>query len=494
MNSNFQLIDTGWDNVIREAASLRCKELRVISPFIKLRAARRLLEYEQPELIQVITRFHPGEMCAGVSDPEALRLLLECGAKIRGIRGLHAKVYLFGQQRAVVTSANLTEAALLRNHEFGFVSGETTIIHRCREYFDQLWQRAGSNLDFARLEEWEGKITAAKLAGNPPSAHLGLQDEGVDAGASYTAPVFVASPPNDAPQAFVKFFGQGNDRARWDMEVLDEVDESGSHWACAYPANKRPRSVQDGDVMFMGRLVENPHDIVIYGHAVGLRHVDDRDVATPEEIVHRTWKKDWPAYVRVHSAELIAGTLKNGISLSALMDEMKSDAFISTQRNARAQNGGNINPRLALMQKAHVQLTKEAFVWLAAKLQACFEQHGKLTPSELETLDWPEIALNDLEDYITWSVHIEGRKENTAKEYAQFLRRCAKHYPVVISKRTVPSEAAANEIVARVMKIVVEKGRWADGTFNELDVTQNLRPALRAYGRFSAIEPMAAGR
>jgi phosphatidylserine/phosphatidylglycerophosphate/cardiolipin synthase-like enzyme len=37
----------------------------------------------------------------------------------RGIRHLHSKLYLVGDRRAVVTSANLTTGALDRNEEFG---------------------------------------------------------------------------------------------------------------------------------------------------------------------------------------------------------------------------------------------------------------------------------------------------------------------------------------------------------------------------------------
>jgi hypothetical protein len=485
MNPSFQLIDRGWDKVIGDGAALKCKELLLVSPFIKLKAVKRLLTSKTPELIRVITRFHPGEMCLGVNDTEALRLLLECGAKIRGIRGLHAKVYLFGDQRAVVTSANITEAAFLRNHEFGFVSSEGPIIKRCREYFDQLWQRAGCDLDLARLETWEKKIAAIRLAGTPPLPTAGLKDEGAEAGLLPPAAILFSEAPGDAPNAYVKFFGQGHDRAGHDFPVLDEVDSSQSHWACTYPANKRPRSVQDGDVMFMARLVENPHDVIIYGRAIGLRHVDGRDDATASEIAKRSWKKDWPAYVRVHSAEFVSGILENGVSLSLLMDDLRSDAFASTQRNARAKTGENTDPRRALMQKAHVQLTQQAFAWLEQRLQKAFDTHGKLAPAELAALDWPSIETTTLDSYVTWLMSEEGLKENTAKEYANFLKRCIRHYAEVISLSTVPNEATANQMISRIMDVVQKRGRWTNGAFNERDITQNVRPALRAYGRFS---------
>lgn len=388
MNPTFQLVDSGWDKVIHDAAKSDRTELRVVCPFIKVRAAKRLLAGKRPETIQVITRFHPGDMCDGVSDTEALRLLLENGAKIRGVRNLHAKLYIFGDQRAIVTSANLTEAALLRNHEFGFVSSEPGIIARCREYFDQLWEKAGSDLDRVRLEEWERRIEAVQAAGCGYAASVNLGDEGADAGIT-TVPVTVSEPRvADAPQSFVKFFGHSGDRAPRELPNLAAVDRSACHWACNYPTSKRPRSVEDGAVMFMARLTEKPNDITVFGRAIAMRHKKGRDEASEEELLRRPWKSKWRMYVRVHHPEFVAGTLANGISLNELMDTLGADSFVSTQRNARTGTG-NTNPRYAFLQQPAVQLTKEAFAWLNEQLELAFLTHGKLPDADLAGLDWP---------------------------------------------------------------------------------------------------------
>jgi hypothetical protein len=386
--SNFELIDKGWDKVIKDAVAEKCTEVRVICPFIKMRAARRLWAAKCPELIQVITRFNQAEMCDGVSDTEALRLLLESGAKVRGVRNLHSKLYLFGERRVIVTSANLTEAALLRNHEFGFVSNDTTIIKRCREYFDALWKRSGSDLTLTRLEEWEKRIAKVQAAGARPSARRGLSDEGANAG--FGTEVIVVPPRvAEAPQAFIKFFGHHANRLSRDFPVLKEVEGSGCHWACTYPKTKRPRQVRDGAVMFMGRLVENPQDTIIYGRAIALAHVPGRDEASPAEIKKRGWKQKWSLYVRVHDAEFLARELGNGISMREMMGDLGSDSFVSTQTNAR-NGSGNTDPRRACRQQASVYLTDKAFAWINQRLEKAFTAYGKLTPAELEQLDWPE--------------------------------------------------------------------------------------------------------
>lgn len=488
MNPSFQLIDSGWDQVIGDAVATECAVLRVVCPFIKERTVRRLLASRRPELIQVITRFHLGEMCDGVNDTAALRLLLEHGAQVRGIKGLHAKLYLFGAERVIVTSANLTEAALLRNHEFGFVSTQPEVIQHCREYFETLWKRAGHDLDLARLEGWESKIKAVQVTGSRPSHHASLEDEGtatmVETSFGFAPSVAYPTSQTEAQQAFVKFFGLGDDRIEWTRPVLEEVKDVGCHWACTYPASKRPRSVSDGAVMFMAHFVENPHDTLIYGRATAMRHVDKRDVASQEEIDARSLKADWPMYVRVHGAEFVAGIVGNGIRLSELIDALGTDAFASTQRNARA-GSGNLNPRASLRQQPAVALTQEAYHWLNERMEAAFALHGKLTRAELESLDWPDLPLLRFEAYQDWLQKTEGLKPNTAREYAYFLTRCSTHYDVAINETAVPDEETANRILEQIRQVVGERGRWADGTFDERDVRQNLSPALRAFGRYS---------
>ena len=116
-----RLVDSGWSQEIAEALNEDASELRIISPFIKVVALQRLLS-ARPKSVKAITRFNLADFSEGVSDIAALRRLLAYGGSVRGVKNLHAKMYLFGSKRAIVTSANLTEAALNRNHEFGLIS------------------------------------------------------------------------------------------------------------------------------------------------------------------------------------------------------------------------------------------------------------------------------------------------------------------------------------------------------------------------------------
>ncbi len=384
-----RLVDSGWGHELTDALRIDSSELRIICPFIKVGALERLLVH-RPKRLQVITRFNLADFADGVSDIAALRAVLEAGGTVRGIKNLHAKLYLFGSSRVIVTSANLTRAALDRNPEFGIVSQEPTSIATCRAYFDNLWERGRTDLSRDQLNAWDETVTRNRASARPFSRRAGLGDFGADAGISKPSSIVLPAIVADARQAFVKFLGEGDNRVPSTFETIEEIKRAGCHWAVAYPASKRPSGVKDDAVIFIGRLTQEPNDIRIFGRAIGIKHEPRRDDATAEDIAIRPWKATWPRYIRVHHAEFVAGTMANGISLNELMDALGADSFLPTQRNATRRKG-NTDPRRAYRQQAAVELSKQGLAWLSDCLQAAFDEHGKVAQDILDKLDWPTL-------------------------------------------------------------------------------------------------------
>ena len=388
----FRLVDQGWDSEFIAGLRHDSGELRIVCPFIKARALARIL-IPRPDSLQVITRFNLADFAEGVSDIGALRLLLDAGAAVRGIRNLHAKLYLFGTSRAIVTSANLTGAGLSANREFGLVTEDRAAIERCLAYFENLWPLAGPDLERLQLDRWDVTLADHLASGGLPVPSTGLGDFGAVAGFE---PTLVSATPqafSDPPQAFVKFGGQGNDRVPLDCPTTEEIKRGGCHWALAYPTagRRRPTGVQEGAVMFISRLVKGP-DIRIFGRAIALKHQEGRDDATQADIQLRPWKNRWSRYIRIHNAEFVAGTMANGVALSELMDTLGRNSFATTQLNA-TRGYGNTNPRRSFMQQPAVRLSRDGFEWLSARLQNAFDVHGRVPSQVLRELDWPEVPV-----------------------------------------------------------------------------------------------------
>jgi hypothetical protein len=316
--------------------------------------------------------------------------VLEAGGRVRGIKGLHAKLYLFGSSRVIVTSANLTRAALDRNPEFGIVSQESTSIATCRAYFDNLWKRGRTDLSLGQLDDWDETVTRSRASAKPVSRGVALGDFGADAGITTSSPIVLPVNVADARQAFVKFLGESDNRVSSACETIEEIDRAGCHWAVAYPASKRPSGVQDDAVIFIGRLTKDPNDIRVFGRAIGIKHKPGRDDATADDIARRPWKAKWPRYIRVHHAEFVAGTMLNGVSLNDLMDALGANSFVPTQRNV-TRGAGNTDPRGAYRQQPGVELSTQGLAWLNDNLQAAFDEHGKVAQDTLDKFDWPAV-------------------------------------------------------------------------------------------------------
>ena len=228
-----RLVDGKWDKEFSDALSAVSGEVLIICPFIKAGALKHILD-GKPDKLRVITRFDLDAFAQGVSDIAALRMLLDVGARVRGVKNLHAKLYVFGTSRAIITSANLTEAALTRNHEFGTVVSGTNQVKECRTYFDNLWKRSGDDLIIEQLKSWNDKVKKHQLQGGFSDSASGLGDFGADVGLPKPASPQIPQAVADATQAFVKFQGSSKDRLPASESTLKEIESSLCHWAVCY--------------------------------------------------------------------------------------------------------------------------------------------------------------------------------------------------------------------------------------------------------------------
>ncbi|MBQ9265740.1 MAG: NgoFVII family restriction endonuclease [Bacilli bacterium] len=108
-------------NLIKEAN----REMLFCAPFIKKEIVDEILKNRNPGVVfEVITSANLANFVNGSLDVEAIKTLLEAGIKVINFQNLHAKIYLFDNKKALVTSANLTNNALYNNYEYGLLLHE----------------------------------------------------------------------------------------------------------------------------------------------------------------------------------------------------------------------------------------------------------------------------------------------------------------------------------------------------------------------------------
>lgn len=115
--------------------------------------------------VQLLSSLTLMDIVSGATSLKALRALVtagvECASLPNGNR-LHAKVYVFGEDDAVVTSANLTKSALDSNIEVGVrVTGKNA--QALRDWFDGLWSQAVS-VGLAEIAKWERETDDLRAA------------------------------------------------------------------------------------------------------------------------------------------------------------------------------------------------------------------------------------------------------------------------------------------------------------------------------------------
>jgi HKD family nuclease len=349
----------------------RTRELKIISPFVKEQVLRKIQSQFDFNNFELITRYNLQDFAMTVSSLTGLKFSVESGASIYGIKELHSKVYLFDKRAAIVTSANLTNGGLVSNYECGIFLTDEAVIQSLHDYFNQLKKIASNKLTVQDCDSWEQKLAGIVI----------------QKGKASTLPDFGASATgfDKTKNYFIKFFGKADDRVGLDFLVTEEIDSALCHYGCGFPLNKKPRQVDEGDIVFMARMTENPHDYAVFGKATALKYTEGRDIASEQEIDERSWKKNWPIYLRVKDPVFINGKMADCILLFDLIDKFDYDSFPSTRR--RFDDGEkNIKPTKSLMRKAIIKLTHNSAAWLEQKFDEVVNNIGQVDDTFIQSL------------------------------------------------------------------------------------------------------------
>lgn len=343
--------------------------LKIISPFISENMINHLLGIFQGNKIQVITRFDLNDFRSGVSSLKALEKLLAKGVEIKGIKGLHSKMYLFDSNAVIITSANFTSGGFFNNKEFGVITDDHHIIKNAQQYFKELWKIEKNHLTRKTLEEWEKEIIESQ--GNSNQTSIPLPDHG----ASYSKKII------QNRRYFIKFFGVSNNRADMNTLVENSIRYGVAHYALSFSKtsnDRRPYRYRDGDIVFMAQLSRHTeNDYSIFARGVTIKHNRNRDVAGIDDFNHLEWVKDWPVLVRVKEVQFINGTYGDCPRMNDLIKDLDYECFESTLKNYK-QNSGNISPNYALMQKSDVRLSEAGALWMEDKFEKAISKKGQI--------------------------------------------------------------------------------------------------------------------
>lgn len=130
-----QTLQRGWNKNLNEIFQSVDKELIVSSPYISDVGAEFLLDnvstnFKEKGILKFVTDLSPKNIYQGSTDPKSFKLLFKSinTIQIFHLPRLHAKVYISDENKAIVTSGNLTAGGIYNNFEYGVFINETETV------------------------------------------------------------------------------------------------------------------------------------------------------------------------------------------------------------------------------------------------------------------------------------------------------------------------------------------------------------------------------
>src|SRR6266571_65994 len=162
-SSLIEPIRSPWRERLLAALAHVQHDLLLVGPYIKddvIAMVRDVLAARpepQPLSVRVITRILPDDFLSGASDMAALQHLLAWPAEVanvelRAISNVHAKVWVFDSDLAMVGSGNATSSGLDGNLEYGLAVAEPQLVARILQDWQAWWDQA-TPIDWEMLEK-----------------------------------------------------------------------------------------------------------------------------------------------------------------------------------------------------------------------------------------------------------------------------------------------------------------------------------------------------
>ena len=125
---NLQVVTTPTHKWIAEHARTCTKRMLFGSPFVN-DAIIELTDMVAKEVSRtLVTRTDLRDFAVGSSNLDTLCALAREGVTVRSLSGLHAKLYIFDDSSALVTSANATKSGLWHNLECGLGTEDKRVV------------------------------------------------------------------------------------------------------------------------------------------------------------------------------------------------------------------------------------------------------------------------------------------------------------------------------------------------------------------------------
>jgi hypothetical protein len=158
--NTIEFLTTPWTKTFSRFLTLVERDALFVSPYITempLRTAQDSWadrDIAGSVRVTIVTNLSPDNLLQGALDPAALLTFVQSVSNtvIIYLPSVHAKVYVADDKAAIVTSANLTDGGLLRNHEYGVLMTNAILVKRVRADLER-FATLGNSVPMETLRE-----------------------------------------------------------------------------------------------------------------------------------------------------------------------------------------------------------------------------------------------------------------------------------------------------------------------------------------------------
>lgn len=367
------LTDDHREKVLEEFRSATGK-IAVITPFLSVKTAEflaSLVEKNDALNCEFITRFDHSDFLQNANTTKGLKRLLDAGITLLAVKKLHTKLYLLGENTAILGSANFTVSGLQSNCELSLlIKNEPELLDELWDYFDEIAKTCKEQNSFisetlltienSRLKDEKKLVSPIKSTNYSFGAEIHFHEE--SSPDSDIVQRMMGPTPETNCHCWIKF--EATSRNRKDKHTPYTFHFEDGIYKTRFSEWRKPRKMHEGDWIYI---------------AV---HSKDKEGAPAPMIVARakchSFKKEnrqsegsqWPIYLELYDPECLAGNIEDGISLYSLIEQCKKCTYIHTKGNTEIDEE---RVKYSHRQQAYLGLAQESEQFL----DSIFKERGK---------------------------------------------------------------------------------------------------------------------
>lgn len=168
---------TNIPSLVLDLVKRATTNITILTPTYNYEAMRMLLNQVNPNVsLEVFVKLDENSWLRDISDPYAIRLLLEKGAAVWNIPRLHAKILLIDNKVALISSFNITNQAFSYIFDAGILTLNPMIIDSLVKFLEKI--RASRRLKIERIKAEEFEEILANFNLKAPFEAARKQKEG----------------------------------------------------------------------------------------------------------------------------------------------------------------------------------------------------------------------------------------------------------------------------------------------------------------------------